>query len=384
MSSPPAAAPSRLPQKDTATDGPLALYRARRAAGVLLPDPAQQLAVEKLQSLWRALLAYTPNNGAHGWRARLGLAPAAEAPPLGLYIYGSVGRGKTMVMDMFFETATVELKRRVHFYAFMLEVHERIHERRREKGDPIAPVAQRIASETTLLCFDEFDVNDIADAMILSRLFEALFAEGVVVVATSNRPPDDLYKDGLQRERFIPFIALLKQKFDMLELDAVRDYRLARMLGRQVYFTPADNSSYRALEGAFADLTDNASARSITLLVQSRFVVVPRAAKEVAWFSFDELCGQPLGAADYLALCRRFHTIVLEGIPKLWREQRDAARRFNIFIDTLYEAHGNLICSAAAPPQELYVQGDGSFEFQRTVSRLIEMQSADYIAARRD
>jgi cell division protein ZapE len=170
----------------------------------------------------------------------------------------------------------------------------------------------------------------------------------------------------------------------MLELDAVRDYRLARMLGRQVYFTPADNSSYRALERAFADLTDNASARSITLLVQSRFVVVPRAAKEVAWFSFDELCGQPLGAADYLALCRRFHTIVLEGIPKLRREQRDAARRFNIFIDTLYEAHGNLIASAAAPPQELYVQGDGSFEFQRTVSRLIEMQSADYIAARRD
>jgi len=384
MSSPPVAAPSRHSLKDTATDGPLALYRARRAEGVLLPDPAQQLAVEKLQSLWRALLSYTPNNGAQGWRARLGLAPAAESPPLGLYIYGSVGRGKTMVMDMFFETATVDLKRRVHFYAFMLEVHERIHERRREKGDPIGPVAKQIASEATLLCFDEFDVTDIADAMILSRLFEALFAEGVVVVATSNRAPGDLYKDGLQRERFLPFVALLKQKLDMLELDAVRDYRLARMLGRQVYFTPADDMAYRALERAFADLTDNASARSITLLVQSRFVVVPRAAKEVAWFTFDELCGQPLGAADYLALCRRFHTIVLEGIPKLRRERRDAAKRLNIFIDTLYEAHGNLICSAAAPPQELYVEGDGSFEFQRTVSRLIEMQSGDYIAARRD
>lgn len=384
MSSPHAAAPSRKPQKESASEGPLALYRARRTAGTLLPDPAQELAVEKLQSLWRALQSYTPNNGAHGWRARLGLSPSADPPPHGLYIYGSVGRGKTTVMDMFFEAATLERKRRVHFYGFMLEVHERIHERRREKGDPIAPVAKQIASEAILLCFDEFDVTDIADAMILSRLFEALFAEGVVVVATSNRAPDDLYNDGLQRERFLPFIALLKQKLDMLELDAIRDYRLARMLGRQVYFTPAGDMAYRALERAFADLTDNASARNTTLLVQNRFVVVPRAAKEVAWFTFDQLCKQPLGAADYLAICRRFHTVVLEGIPKLRREQRDAARRFNVFIDTLYEAHGNLICSADAPPLELYPEGDGSFEFQRTISRLIEMQSADYIAARRD
>jgi cell division protein ZapE len=384
MSSPHSAAPLPNPQKDSASEGPLALYRARRAAGVLLPDPAQELAVEKLQSLWRALSSYTPNNGAHGWRARLGLAPAADPPPSGLYIYGSVGRGKTMVMDMFFEAASLELKRRVHFYAFMLEVHERIHARRREKSDPIVPVAKQIAAEATLLCFDEFDVTDIADAMILSRLFEALFAEGVVVVATSNRAPDDLYKDGLQRERFLPFIALLKQKLDMLELDAARDYRLARLVGRQVYFTPADDMAYRALERAFADLTDSASARSTTLLVQSRFVVVPRAAKEVAWFTFAELCGQPLGPADYLALCRQFHTIVLEGIPKLGRDQRDAAKRFNIFIDTLYEAHGNLIASADAPPHALYPKGDGSVEFQRTISRLIEMQSADYIAARRD
>lgn len=384
MSSPHAAVPSRTSRKDPASDGPLALYRARRAMGALLPDPAQELAIEKLQSLWRALLSYTPNNGANGWRARLGLAPTADPPPHGLYIYGSVGRGKTTVMDMFFEAATLERKRRVHFYAFMLEVHERIHHRRREKGDPIAPVAKQIASEAILLCFDEFDVTDIADAMILSRLFEALFAEGVVVVATSNRAPDDLYKDGLQRDRFLPFIALLKQKLDMLELDAIRDYRLARMLGRQSYFTPADDMAYRALERAFADLTDNTSARSTTLLVQNRFVVVPRAAKEVAWFTFEQLCKQPLGPADYLAICRQYHTIVLEGIPKLRREQRDAAKRFNIFIDTLYEAHGNLICSADASPQELYPAGDGTFEFQRTISRLIEMQSADYIAARRD
>jgi cell division protein ZapE len=366
-----------------AADGPLARYRARLQAGELMPDAMQRLAVDKLQSLWRALQNYKPNNGVHGWRARLGLTFEHEQPPLGLYIFGGVGRGKSMLMDMFFATAPVARKRRVHFYAFMLEVHERIHARRAKKGDPIGPVADAIAKEATLLCFDEFHVTDIADAMILGRLFAALFDAGVVVVATSNRAPDDLYKDGLQRERFLPFIDLFKQKLDILELDGGRDYRLARFAGRQVYFTPADDNAYRALERAFADLTDNASAGSATLLVQGRFVIVPRAAKGVAWFSFAELCEKPLGAADYLALCGNFHTVIVENIPKLGPDRRNEAKRFNIFIDTLYEAHGNLICSAAAPPQELYTEGDGAFEFQRTVSRLIEMQSEDYIAQRR-
>jgi cell division protein ZapE len=362
--------------------GPLALYRERVRAGELVPDAAQGLAVEKLQGLWRALLKYKPGNSG-GWRARLGLKPQSEEPPLGLYIFGDVGRGKTMLMDIFFAATPVAKKRRVHFHAFMLEVHDRIHRLRAGggSGDPIAPVAKAIARETTLLCFDEFHVTDIADAMILGRLFGALFAEGVVVVATSNRAPDELYKNGLQRERFLPFIAMLKQKLDVLELDASRDYRLARLARRPVYFCPLDGDSHEQLEHAFADLTDGARGERVTLEVKGRRVQVSRAAKGVAWFTFDELCVRPLGAADYLTIAERFHTIILAGIPKMGPQQRNEAKRFNTLIDTLYDRHVNLVASAAAKPQDLYTEGDFSFEFQRTVSRLEEMQSADYIEA---
>jgi cell division protein ZapE len=243
-------------------------------------------------------------------------------------------------------------------------------------------VASDLAAEATLLCFDEFQVDDIADAMILDRLFTALFDAGVVVVATSNRAPDELYEHGLQRERFLPFIALLKKQLYVLELDSGRDYRLARMQGMAVYHHPLDQMAHDALEHAFAELTDGASGESTTFTVKGRSLVVPRAARSVAWFGFDDLCANSLAAADYLAIAERFAAVIVEAIPRLAPQRRNEARRFNILIDTLYEARTLLIASAEVPPEEIYIAGDGTFEFQRTVSRLIEIQSADYIANR--
>ncbi|MBV8888810.1 MAG: AFG1 family ATPase [Alphaproteobacteria bacterium] len=373
------------PEPDAvAAQGPRELYEARCAAGLIEPNPAQQRAIERLDQLYSRLLHYRREANGGGWLARLGLAePGPGDRPRGLYIHGPVGRGKSMLMDLFFGALPMPRKRRVHFHAFMLDVHGRIErERRAGTRAPILKVAAELADEALVLCFDEFQVNDIADAMILERLFTALFEAGVVVVATSNRAPGQLYEGGLQRDRFLPFIALIERRLEVVRMEGGRDFRLSRLAGRRVYHYPLDDAAHHALAAFFSELTENAPVESTMLTVQGRAVVVPRAAHNTAWFGFEELCARPLAAADYLAIADRFAAVIVEGIPSLGPQRRNEAQRFHILIDALYEAKTLLIASAEVPPEQIYTAGDGSFEFQRTVSRLIEMQSADYIANR--
>lgn len=381
MSSPLADTPDPTPDE---TAGPLARYRARRDAGHLASDAGQERVAGRLDALYHALMQPQPEPR-RGWLVRLGFAGANEpARPRGLYLFGPVGRGKSILMDLFFAAAPRPGKRRAHFHAFMLDVHDRLeHERRAGTERPILKVAADLAAEAPLLCFDEFQVEDIADAMILGRLFTVLFEAGVIVVATSNRPPDRLYERGLQRERFLPFVALLKERLDVIELAGGRDYRLARLIDERVYHHPLDIAAHQALERAFAELADGEAPAPATLVVKGRELVVPRAVRNVAWFRFDELCERPLAAADYLEIARRFGAVVIEAIPRLSPHQRNAARRFTILIDTLYEARSLIIASAQVPPEEIYPAGDGSFAFRRTVSRLAEMQSEAYLARRR-
>jgi cell division protein ZapE len=368
---------------------PIERYKALLQSGRFQPDAAQARAAQALDRLYRDLKTYRPGRKLFGF----GVSNAAQAPK-GLYIHGDVGRGKSLLMDLFFESATTHKKRRVHFNAFMVETHARIHEWRsltpreragrkefvKEAGeDPIAPVAKKIFSEANLLCFDEFQVTDVADAMILKRLFERLLAMGAVIVATSNTPPEKLYEGGLNRGLFLSFIALIEERLDLIELNGPRDYRLGRMDGLRLYLTPLGREADTAMDEAWRLLTEGHKGGPLKLDVLQREFVVPQAANGVARFSFDALCGQPLGAADYLALAHAFHTLLLDHIPRLGPAQRNEARRFTLLIDTLYDEKVRLICSAAAVPAELYVEGDNSDAFRRAASRLMEMQSAEYL-----
>lgn len=364
-------------------------YAALVEAGAIERDPAQVAVIKKLQALTETLAArrLARKGSALGWL--FGKKPDTASAPKGLYVWGSVGRGKTMLMDMFFEAAPVKRKRRVHFHEFLADVHGRINAYRQKiksgevkDADPIAPVAADLADEAYLLCFDEFTVTDIADAMILGRLFTALFAAGVVVVATSNVEPSRLYEGGLNRALFLPFIALLQTKVEVLKLDARTDFRLEKLGGAPVYHVPADEKAKAALDTAFKALSGVAQGQRTVLTVQGHDLVLPQAAGSVARASFADLCAQAYGASDYIALAQRFHTLVLDDIPILDFDRRNEAKRFIILIDTLYEHHVKLVASAAAEPHELYRANKGreAFEFDRTVSRLIEMRSEEYLA----
>ncbi|WP_089174090.1 cell division protein ZapE [Bosea sp. AS-1] len=364
-------------------------YAALVEAGAIERDPAQVAVVKKLEALTAALAArrLARKGSALGWL--FGKKPETSEAPKGLYIWGSVGRGKTMLMDMFFEAAPVKRKLRVHFHEFLADVHGRINAYRQKikagevkDGDPIAPVAAELAEEAYLLCFDEFTVTDIADAMILGRLFTALFAAGVVVVATSNVEPSRLYEGGLNRALFLPFIQLLQTKVEVLKLDSRTDFRLEKLGGAPVYHVPADAMAKAALDAAFKALSGVVQGPRTVLTVQGHELVLPQAAGGVARASFADLCAQAYGASDYIALAQRFHTLILDDIPILDYDRRNEAKRFIILIDTLYEHHVKLVASAAAEPHELYHarQGREAFEFDRTVSRLIEMRSEDYLA----
>lgn len=367
--------------------GVLARYRALIDAGELRPDTQQEQAVAALQELQQQLES-RPANGGGGLLKRLfGSGRPADAP-CGIYMWGGVGRGKSMLMDLFHDTLAITEKRRAHFHAFMIEVHRMMREARKsESGDPIPVVAAQLAQQTRCLCFDEMVVNNSADAMIMSRLFRALIVdENVAVVTTSNRPPSDLYKDGLNREHFLPFIELVERRLRTLPLNGPTDYRMERLQGIETWHTPLGDAATAKVREAFFRLTDyepedaeNVPSGELDL-GGGRILHVPRSFKGVAVFSFKRLCAAARGASDYLAIAQNYHSVIIVGIPQMDADMRNEAARFVTLIDALYEHRVKLFATAEVEPENLYVAGDGTFEFERTVSRLKEMQSQDYLA----
>ena len=370
-------------------EGPSAGYRDLVLKGQLVEDHVQLNAVNELERLHNLLRGYELSVVSGSWIKKLLFKSTdSRETPKGLYVYGGVGRGKSMLMDLFFDGVAVKNKRRVHFHEFMQEAHELIHiwrqnNRNEQQAEPISPVAAKIAKNTALLCFDEFEVRDIADAMIVSRLFTALLELGVVVVATSNRHPDELYKDGLQRDLFLPFIKLVKAKMDILHLQDGKDYRLDRIKAIQTYIQPADHKATLLLEQIYHDLTDGNLGQQGVIEFKGRQINVPRVSGAVAFFGFGDLCSIPLGAGDYLLLAKRFRSIIISDVPVMTSQNQDLARRFMVLIDALYESKAHLVMSAAADPTNLYKGSDWGFEFDRTISRLLEMQSVDYIESSR-
>ena len=355
---------------------PVERYAQLVSAGKLSGDPAQMRVAEALAGLSAALEAWAASR-------RRSLLPFRKAspPPRGIYIHGPVGRGKSMLMDLFYEATRIEPRRRVHFHDFMAEVHKAVKRfRDTAQGDPIPKVADEISRSATLLCFDEFQVTDIADAMILYRLFGELFARNVVIVATSNRIPADLYGNGINRQLFMPAIALIEKQMTIVNLEGPIDYRLARLERSAVWFHPLSADATRALGNLWLDLTGVHEGTPDSIEVMGRKLAIPEQARGVARFTFDALCRTAMGPQDYLAIADRYHAVVVSGIPRMKPQHRNEAKRFVTLIDALYDRSVKLLATAEAPPAELYPAGDGAFEFERTVSRLIEMQSADYLA----
>jgi cell division protein ZapE len=354
-------------------------YQEKIGSGAIKPDEGQADVARKLDALALALADYDPHPA--GFLSRL-IGHKNGSAPKGIYIQGDVGRGKTMLMDMFCESVAITPKRRVHFHAFMQDIHARLHQARRHSKDPLKEVAQAVAKEATLLCLDEMQIADIADAMIVGRLFEIIMERGTVVVTTSNLMPADLYTDGLNRQLFLPFIRFIEERLDVLTLASPTDYRLGRVKGHETFITPLGPEADRKLQELWERLTDTEKGEPRSLDVLGRKLVIPQAARGAARFAFADLCEAPLGPPDYLTIAQNFGAVFIEHIPVLTPRYRNPSQRFILLIDTFYDARVRLVASAATPPEAIYSEGHHALEFVRTVSRLKEMQSASWWGAK--